>query len=475
MTGTSAPNTPCALILAAGYGSRLGGRGKALLRLGTQTLLERAVNSLRQGGITDIRVVTGHRKEDVAQAAAQLGIASIHNAFFDQGMFTSVQAGLAQLVSQAAVPASAPAVFILPVDAPLLLPESLWVLTAAWRQDTAQSISIPSFAGRSGHPPLIGAAHWHNILHWQGGQGLRGYLASLLDESAAQCFRQGKTPVQASVPGPLHFVSLPDAGICADMDTPSDYAAAQNFLTRTRERRDPSPEECRELLLYADLPLRTLRHCVAVARGALRLGVALNNAGKACTLDWHLSGGLLHDVARQHKDHALRGRQILETWGWQGIARIVGAHTTLPPALLHSMGLDCHELPIGGEYWTESSAVLPQTYTTFSDPSPELQHACIAVYLADKLYQGDLQVTLEERFTRVCQRFAGDPTALKAIQGRKATALAVADWFRTHTGTEAEACVRTSHNPDPLEGVLTTLSADFENAPGLYQPQPHQS
>lgn len=469
MTEKNARSAPCALILAAGYGSRLGGRGKALLPLGTQTLLERAVHSLRQGGIADIRVVIGHREADLAPAAAQLGISNIANTLFAQGMFSSVQAGLAQILPTASLPTRARAVFILPVDAPLLLPESLRRLTGA--QDRA-TISIPVFAGATGHPPLIGAAHWQNILHWQGEQGLRGYLASLLDRKAAHSFGQGKMPAPSSAPfGPLHFVPLPDAGICADIDSPHDYTAAQDFLARTRERRDPDPEECRELLLHAGLPLRTLRHSVAVARGALRLGAALIHAGKACTLHWHLCGGLLHDVARQHKDHAQRGKEILEAWGWSDIALIVGAHTTLPPALLHSMGIAIHEMPVGGEYGAEGRADLPHPCNIFAESfqnfdqnfGPSLRHACIAVYLADKLYHGDVQVTLEERFARVSQRFADDPPALKAIQGRKATALAVADWFRTHSGMEPDSCIQADHNADPLEKVLAKIAAAFES------------
>lgn len=61
------------LILAAGRGRRMGTltdkRPKCLARLGGRTLLERQIESLRQGGCAPIGLVTGYRAELLAGAA----------------------------------------------------------------------------------------------------------------------------------------------------------------------------------------------------------------------------------------------------------------------------------------------------------------------------------------------------------------------------------------------------------------------
>ena len=62
-----------ALILAAGRGSRMGrltaDRPKCLARLGTHSLIERAVQSLKLAGCSTIGIVTGYRAELVAPFA----------------------------------------------------------------------------------------------------------------------------------------------------------------------------------------------------------------------------------------------------------------------------------------------------------------------------------------------------------------------------------------------------------------------
>jgi choline kinase len=74
-----------AVIVAAGQGRRLGaaagGRPKALLEVGGVTLIERSLRDLRQAGIAEVTVVTGHGRE---QIEARLGgsVAYRPNPFF---------------------------------------------------------------------------------------------------------------------------------------------------------------------------------------------------------------------------------------------------------------------------------------------------------------------------------------------------------------------------------------------------------
>src|ERR1700747_3136520 len=78
------------MLRAAGSGSRLG-RPKALVELGGQTLAERGVALLRDGGADPVLVVPG------AVALRVHGARTVHNPDWRTGMGTSLAAGLRAL------------------------------------------------------------------------------------------------------------------------------------------------------------------------------------------------------------------------------------------------------------------------------------------------------------------------------------------------------------------------------------------
>ena len=85
-----------AIILAAGFSSRLPAF-KPLLEVEGRTFLARAVSAFLEVGVTDVLVVTGHRAAEVGVAATALAVRPVHNERYEQGMYTSVQAGVAAL------------------------------------------------------------------------------------------------------------------------------------------------------------------------------------------------------------------------------------------------------------------------------------------------------------------------------------------------------------------------------------------
>ncbi len=87
-----------AFILAAGYSSRME-KFKPLLPVGPVTVLERSVQLFSNAGIDDIRVVIGHRAEDLKPLLLRLHIRWIFNERFQEGMLSSVQAGVRTLES----------------------------------------------------------------------------------------------------------------------------------------------------------------------------------------------------------------------------------------------------------------------------------------------------------------------------------------------------------------------------------------
>lgn len=74
-----------AVILAAGLGTRLAGeitdRPKGLLRIGQRPIVEESIENLREAGIDDIVIVTGHLAEQYESLARQIagGVRTVHN------------------------------------------------------------------------------------------------------------------------------------------------------------------------------------------------------------------------------------------------------------------------------------------------------------------------------------------------------------------------------------------------------------
>jgi CTP:molybdopterin cytidylyltransferase MocA len=196
------PQNVTALILAAGYSSRMV-EFKALLPLGEMTALERIIRLFQSVNIKDILVVVGYRADDLLPLLQRCGARWVVNDHYWEGMFSSVVVGINSLGRDRE------AFFILPVDVPLVRPQTIIDLSSAYRANKKKDIFYPVFSGKRGHPPLIAARYANAVKKWTGKGGLRA------------CLDQYYSHAQE--------VDVEDTGILLDLDTPSDY---QTMLTR---------------------------------------------------------------------------------------------------------------------------------------------------------------------------------------------------------------------------------------------------
>jgi len=157
-----------AIVLAAGKSSRMRGF-KPMAPFGGETVVARVVANLRGAGVERIHVVTGFNAEALAPELHRLGVTIAHNSGFERGMMSSVQTGVASL------PQDAEAFLLLPVDMPLVRPQTIARLLGAASADGA-AIHYPTFRGERGHPPLIRRALFQDILEWNGEGGLLALL-----------------------------------------------------------------------------------------------------------------------------------------------------------------------------------------------------------------------------------------------------------------------------------------------------------
>lgn len=200
MAETDYPPRIAGLLLAAGGGRRLGGRPKALLPYRGRPLVEHAVRTLRDGGCGPVLVVLG-AQADVVQERAELNSCPlVFNADWEQGMGSSLRAGLR---AAAGLDSPPDAVIVALTDQPGISPEAVSRVHSHFR--SSASLATATYNGKRGHPVLLGADHWAGVAATAAGdQGARRYLRE---------HSSGITLVECS------DVADPD-----DIDTPDDLA-----------------------------------------------------------------------------------------------------------------------------------------------------------------------------------------------------------------------------------------------------------
>jgi CTP:molybdopterin cytidylyltransferase MocA len=186
------------VLLAAGSGSRLG-RPKALVVVGGQSLVERGVALLRDGGAHPVIVVTG-----AAEPADRPGSAvMVRNPDWATGMGSSLAVGLA------AVPPDCVAAVIALADQPLVGGESVRRLIAA--AAGGAPVAVACYEGRPRNPVLIGREHWPAVLALATGD-------------------VGARPFLRAHPELVTQVECGDVGRPDDIDSADDLASAERLL-----------------------------------------------------------------------------------------------------------------------------------------------------------------------------------------------------------------------------------------------------
>lgn len=362
-----------AIILSAGLSERMG-RFKPLLPLGSRRTIERVVDLFQAGGIKEIVVVAGHRAPEICRATDALNIRTVINPDYPKGMFSSVLTGVRSL------PDRCKAFFIHPADIPLVRPQTVRRLVAAYRK-TPSDVLYPTFDGRRGHPTLIRTRLVPSILQWSGGGGLKACLQHHGADSR-------ELPVI-------------DEAILMDLDISGDY---DRMLARLTTEGLPSAEECRALMEEMQILSTPIAdHCRAVSTAALALSKALIASGGAVDMELVRSAALLHDIARNRKNHARAGAHLLQRHGFDRVAPIVRTH----------MDLEVRQ----------------------EEPVDEAQ----VVYLADKLINGDRFGGLELRFGSRMDKFGADSKAAEAIGRRRENARRIKAKVERMTGQSIES------------------------------------
>ncbi len=89
-----------AILLAAGESKRMGGP-KQLMAFGQNTIVEQAIDNLLSSAVNEVIVVVGYRAEEVIKIIVAKPVKLVINPDYEQGMSTSIIAGLNLVDSRA--------------------------------------------------------------------------------------------------------------------------------------------------------------------------------------------------------------------------------------------------------------------------------------------------------------------------------------------------------------------------------------
>lgn len=187
-----------AVLLAAGAGSRLGHRPKALLELGGVPLIRRQLIALSGAGVDELVVVLGHHADAIEAAVRDFPVTLARNPEPDAGQASSVRVGLAALAGRL------DAVIVALADQPLVNAQDVTALIGAFKRRGGAAMVVPRVGGEPGNPVMFDAA-------------LRDEW--LAGDANAACRRW-----RDANPQRVHWFDTDNRRYRVDIDTPDDLA-----------------------------------------------------------------------------------------------------------------------------------------------------------------------------------------------------------------------------------------------------------
>ena len=289
--------TYAAIILAAGYSSRMGDF-KPLMDLGGKNSIQRCIDLFNHCGIKDIIVVTGYLNDKV-QKNLQDDIRTVVNNKYSEGMFSSIKAGV-EVLSK-----NTDAFFLLPVDISSVKVHTIEKMTEGYEK-IQEGILFPVFNEEKGHPTLVSCSLVEEILTKNPEGGLREILNTHKEQ--------------------WYYEEIADRGILLDMDTKEDFKILYEHILK-----EPFPdyEECLEILRLCNVKQETIEHMISVGEFSKKIAILLKEKGYNLNINAVQAGSLLHDVGKGKKAHAEEGAKIAQRFGYKCLSEIIGEHTDL--------------------------------------------------------------------------------------------------------------------------------------------------
>jgi len=180
------------IILAAGASRRFG-RPKQLARIGGVPMLQLAMSRAQAFAGPAVTVVLGANAADIVQGLSRSGVSVVVSRDWDEGIASSIRAGIKSLSSQSA------AALLMLADQPAVTSSDLQRLADSWRRDE-RAIAAARYGDGCGVPAIFPRSYFPLLL------GLRG------DRGAQALLRSPRS----------HCSAVPMPSAVLDVDTPED-------------------------------------------------------------------------------------------------------------------------------------------------------------------------------------------------------------------------------------------------------------
>jgi molybdenum cofactor cytidylyltransferase len=173
------------------------GQPKALLTYQGQTFIDSIIQNVKLAGIENIFVVTGRHGTQIRNKINNPDSWTyLNNPDPDRGQLSSIQIGLTHLTDDVI------GMLLVLVDHPLVMLSTYQVIMSKANQ-YPDSIVIPSFDGKNGHPVYFGRKYFKELLQ------------APLDK--------GARAVVHKYHGQIIKICVKDKGVLQDIDLPEDY------------------------------------------------------------------------------------------------------------------------------------------------------------------------------------------------------------------------------------------------------------
>lgn len=159
-----------ALILAAGQSRRMGTANKMTVEVLGKPMVRHVVEAAAASKADQIRVVTGHKPEDVETALSGIDVTYVHNSFYADGLSTSLAAGISSLGAEV------DRVLVLLGDMPFVTTE---MINEILGQDAGDAgIIMATCEGKRGNPVLWPRRYFEELLNIEGDTGARHIIGA---------------------------------------------------------------------------------------------------------------------------------------------------------------------------------------------------------------------------------------------------------------------------------------------------------
>lgn len=174
------------LLLAAGASTRLG-HPKQLIKIGEQSLLEKAAGAALDSGCSPVLAVLGAYAEKVKPLLQQRPVLIVENKNWESGMGSSIACGMEFLIKEFP---DLEAVILMLCDQPFVQADTLQKLLKSWRENGA-GIVAADYGTAFGPPALFDRRFFPQLCSLQGEKGAKSVMLAHRDELVLLPFPEG--------------------------------------------------------------------------------------------------------------------------------------------------------------------------------------------------------------------------------------------------------------------------------------------